>query len=325
MYEAGVAEIYDYSMTGPDPLRELIQHFGLQTIPMDAEQVLSSTAYCSTTFRACAANTAPKTAAAIEAFRKRCADMVSPIEYYEGVGAHDNEHPWAYLSCEQVLDKEVTDPTAKRFFKVMARSDIATESHNTNGLNALKNFVMDVEGYIGLYSIQNGNEQLIEGLRSEVDADIQLNHRVLKVGKTDERPLPAQHDEREGAGDARLRPGADVPAALVAGHDALGRRRAAQVDGQARRLFRPAGALPARFDPVRRAVLGRADPRRLVHVGSIRRLLRLQRGRPSRRRQARRAELADRRLRCLGVCQSQRPGTDRRCAEVAAIIVRRRP
>ena len=24
MYEAGVAEIYDYSMTGPDPLRELI-------------------------------------------------------------------------------------------------------------------------------------------------------------------------------------------------------------------------------------------------------------------------------------------------------------
>src|SRR5258708_32561896 len=66
----------------------------------------------------------------------------------------------------------------------MARSDLATESHNTNGLNALKNFVMDVEGYIGLYSIQNGNEQLIECLRSEVDADIRLDHRVLKVGKT---------------------------------------------------------------------------------------------------------------------------------------------
>src|SRR5258705_190364 len=66
----------------------------------------------------------------------------------------------------------------------MARSDIATESHNTNGLNALKNFVMDVEAYIGLYSIQNGNEQLIGCLQSEVDADIQLNHRVLKVGKT---------------------------------------------------------------------------------------------------------------------------------------------
>ena len=184
-YEAGVAEIYDYSMTGPDPLRELIQHFGLQTIPMDAEQVqldgelLNDVPGMRRKYGA-------KTADAIEAFRKRCAEMVSPNEYYEGVGAHDNEHPWAYITAEELLDREVDDATAKRFFKVMARSDIATESHNTNGLNALKNFVMDVEGYIGLYSIQNGNEQLIECLQSEVDADIQLNHRVLKVGKTDD-------------------------------------------------------------------------------------------------------------------------------------------
>src|SRR6266436_2355035 len=184
MYEAGVAEIYDYSMTGPDPLRELIQHFGLQTIPMDAEQVLLDGELL---------NDVPgmrrkygaKTAEAIEAFRNRCAEMVSPIEYYEGVGAHDNEHPWAFITCEELLDREVEDSTAKRFLKVMARSDIATESHNTNGLNALKNFVMDIEGYIGLYSIQNGNEQLVDCLLSEVDADIQLNHRVLKVGKTE--------------------------------------------------------------------------------------------------------------------------------------------
>ncbi|MBA7468099.1 hypothetical protein ES707_03340 [subsurface metagenome] len=183
MYEAGVAEIYDYSMTGPDPLRELIQHFGLQTIPMDAEQVQLDGVLL---------NDVPgmrrkfgeKTAAAIEGFRKRCSGMMSPLQYYEGVGAHDNEHPWAYKTCEQVLDEEVSDPTAKRFFKVMARSDLATEAHNTNGLNALKNFVMDIDGYIGLYSIQNGNEQLIECLRSEVNADIQFNHRVLKVGKT---------------------------------------------------------------------------------------------------------------------------------------------
>jgi protoporphyrinogen oxidase/SAM-dependent methyltransferase len=183
MYEAGVAEIYDYSMTGPDPLRELIQHFGLQTIPMDAEQVqldgelLNDVPGMRRKYGA-------KTADAIEAFRGMCAEMVSPIEYYEGVGAHDNEHPWAYLTAEEVLDREVDDATAKRFLKVMARSDIATESHNTNGLNALKNYVMDVDGYIGLYSIQNGNEQLIDCLQSEVDADIQLNHRVLKVGKT---------------------------------------------------------------------------------------------------------------------------------------------
>ncbi len=185
LYEAGVAEIYDYSMTGPDPLRDLIQHFGLQTIPMDAEQVMLDGELL---------NDVPgmrrkygdKTADAIVAFRERCAGLISPTEYYEGVGAQDNEHPWIDVNCEELLDREVTDPVAKRFFKVMARSDIATESHNTNGLNALKNFVMDVDGYIGLYSIQNGNEQLITCLQSEVDADIQLNHRVLEVGKTEQ-------------------------------------------------------------------------------------------------------------------------------------------
>ena len=183
MYEAGVAEIYDYSMTGPDPLRELIQHFGLQTIPMDAAQVQLDSELLNDV-PDMRRKYGPKTADAIEAFRRKCTELVSPIEYYGGVGAHDNEHPWAHLTAEEVLDREVDDATAKHFFKVMARSDIATESHNTNGLNALKNFVMDVDGYIGLYSIQNGNEQLIECLQSEVDADIQLNHRILKVGKT---------------------------------------------------------------------------------------------------------------------------------------------
>ena len=304
MYEAGVAEIYDYSMTGPDPLRELIQHFGLQTIPMDAEQVqldgelLNDVPGMRRKYGA-------KTADAIEAFRKRCTDMVSPVEYYEGVGAHDNEHPWAYMTCEEVLDREVDDPTAKRFFKVMARSDIATESHNTNGLNALKNFVMDVDGYIGLYSIQNGNEQLIECLRSEVDADIQLNHRVLKVGKTEAGRY--QLNMMNGKGPETR----DFDLVLMClPHSWLATMRwdgeaAAQVDGQARRLFRPAGALSAGLDPVRRAVLGREDPGRLVHVGSVRRLLRLQRRRAPRRRQARRAELADRRLRRAGVRQSR--------------------
>ncbi|MBV8792615.1 MAG: FAD-dependent oxidoreductase, partial [Pseudolabrys sp.] len=185
MYEAGVAEIYDYSMIGPDPLRELIQHFGLQTIPMDAAQVQLDGELLDDV-DGMRRKYGSRTAAAIEAFRKRCTELITPAQYYEGVGAHDNEHPWAFENAEAVLDREVSDPVAKRFFKVMARSDLATESHNTSGLNALKNYVMDVDGYIGLYSIQNGNEQLIERLREEIDAEIQFNHRVLSVGKTEQ-------------------------------------------------------------------------------------------------------------------------------------------
>jgi monoamine oxidase/SAM-dependent methyltransferase len=185
LYEAGVAEIYDYSMLGPDPLRDLVQHLGLQTIPMDAEQVQLDGEVLDDV-RGMRRKYGSATADAIEAWRKRCSQMISPQEYYEGVGSHDNEHPWAFVNCEELLDREVKDPVAKRFIKVMARSDLATESHNTNGLNALKNFVMDIDGYIGLYSIQNGNEQIIERLREEIDADIKFNYRVLKVGKSDE-------------------------------------------------------------------------------------------------------------------------------------------
>ena len=134
MYEAGVAEIYDYSMTGPDPLRDLIQHFGLQTIPMDAEQVLLDGELLNDVpgmRRRYGAGTAD----AILEFRKRCSEMISPAEYYEGIGAQDNEHPWADMTAEELLDREVDDPVARRFFKVMARSDIATETHNTSGLD----------------------------------------------------------------------------------------------------------------------------------------------------------------------------------------------
>src|SRR6201982_1504180 len=99
LYQAGVAEIYDYSMTGPDPLRELIQHFGLQTIPMDAEQVLLDGELLNDV-AGMRRKYGAKTAEAIEAFRETCTEMVSPLEYYEGAGAHHNEHPRASLTCE---------------------------------------------------------------------------------------------------------------------------------------------------------------------------------------------------------------------------------
>ena len=317
IYEAGVAEIYDYSMTGPDPLRELIQHFGLQTIQMDAEQVLLDGELLNDV-PACAANTEPRRRTPSKRSASVAAEMVSPIEYYEGVGAHDNEHPWAYITAEELLDREVDDATAKRFFKVMARSDIATESHNTNGLNALKNFVMDVDGYIGLYSIQNGNEQLIECLQSEVDADIQLNHRVLKVGKTaagrDQLNMMNGKGPETRDFDLVLM---CLPHSWLAtmGWDGEGLRQS--MVKHVSYFDRPAHYLRVSilFDS---PVLGRQDPGLLVHVGSLRRLLCLQRGLPPRRRPSRRAQLADRGFRRARFRQSRRQGADRCRAQIVA-------
>src|SRR5579884_438254 len=39
-YEAGAAELYDYSQLGPDPLRELVAALGLSTSPMAGDTVV---------------------------------------------------------------------------------------------------------------------------------------------------------------------------------------------------------------------------------------------------------------------------------------------
>lgn len=184
LYEAGVAEIYGYSQLGPDPLREMIEGFGFQTIPMDS-QALHLDGELLDGIEGMRRRYGDATADAILAFRARCAELMSQQAYYEGAGKHDNNHPWMFMSADDVLEQEVADPNARRFFRAMARSDIASEGHLSNGLNALKNYLMDVDGYIDVYSIQNGNEQLVEGLSAHLDAEVFLNHRVLRVGKAE--------------------------------------------------------------------------------------------------------------------------------------------
>ncbi len=186
LYEAGVAEIYDYSMIGPDPLRELIEDtLGLATVGMDSDAVAMDGELMND-LGAVRAKYGDRTADAIQAFRRRCGMMMSPMQYYEGASKDDNNHPWAGISQEELLEREVQDPAAKRFFKVMARSDVASEPHVTNGLNALKNFVMDIDGYIGLYSIVGGNERLIDGLKQQIDAEIRFDHRVRRIGRAED-------------------------------------------------------------------------------------------------------------------------------------------
>jgi monoamine oxidase/SAM-dependent methyltransferase len=181
LYEAGVAEIYGYWHLGPDPLREMIDGFGLETVPMDSSTVAMDGKIIATIDDLKAAYGA-RTANAVKSFRKTCASMLTPAQYYEGVGKDDNAHPWVGMSCQDLLEREVTDETARKFFKIAARSDIASEPHLTNGLNGLKNFLMDVDGYIELYSIKGGNEQLIDKLVKSYTDTIELNSRVLRVG-----------------------------------------------------------------------------------------------------------------------------------------------
>ncbi len=188
LYEAGVAEIYGYGSLGPDPLRDLIEGFGLGTVPMDSDTVVMDNNVMVGVDGVKQVYGA-KTANAVKAFRKACGQMLSPAQYYEGVGKEDNSHPWTNISCQDLLEKSVADETARKFFKIAARSDIASEPHLTNGLNGLKNFLMDLDGYIDLYSIVGGNEQLIHKLIEHNQKDktnkVELESRVLRCGKSD--------------------------------------------------------------------------------------------------------------------------------------------
>jgi protoporphyrinogen oxidase/SAM-dependent methyltransferase len=185
LYEAGVAEIYGYWMLGPDPLREMIDGFGLETVPMDSETVQMD-GRLARGLDGVRATFGARTANAIKAFRKKCTRQLSPAQYYEGVGKDDNTHAWMSRTGQEVLEEEVDDELARKFFKITSRSDVASEPHLTSGLNALKNFLMDVDGYIELYSIKGGNEKLIEKLAAACTDTIQLHSRVLKVSRNED-------------------------------------------------------------------------------------------------------------------------------------------
>ena len=63
----------------------------------------------------------------------------------------------------------------------MAHSDVAAAPHQTNGLNFLKNVVMDVDGYMDIFSVVGGNEQIVDAACRELDAEIRASANVTAV------------------------------------------------------------------------------------------------------------------------------------------------
>jgi len=182
IYEAGVAEVYDYGMIGPDPLQQLIGELGLKTTPIDGQTVVVDGKVLRNEHEI-AEHCGEAALMAVEDFRRRAAAMM-PIEtWHEGFWQDDNEHPWARRTCEEILN-EVADPAARKFLKVAVHSDLATEPHLTSGLNGLKNFVMDVPGYVRQCSIDGGMEMLPRALQENlIRTCLELNSPVVGVEK----------------------------------------------------------------------------------------------------------------------------------------------
>jgi protoporphyrinogen oxidase/SAM-dependent methyltransferase len=181
LYEAGTAELYDYSMIGQDPLHQFIRKLGLSTIPMNGGSVVLNGSLLRTKAdirQLCGRVTAD----AIDAFRREAAAQMTPRHYCAGRWEDDNRHPWAAKSYRAILDA-IPDQTARRYIEVLVHSDIATEPHLTNGLNGLKNFLMNLKQYVRLYTITGGIERLVDALGEKLPAQLWLQRRVVSVEK----------------------------------------------------------------------------------------------------------------------------------------------
>lgn len=185
VYEAGVAELYDYAHLGPDPIKELIAALDLEILPIQGpavvlgEKILSNDKDIE---RLCG----PATLKALDDFYRTCRELFSPAEYYEGHSDDDNVHPWAGKTWKDVLD-EIPDETARKYVVVASKSDVATEPHLTSALDGLKNVLMDDPNYLRLYSIVGGNEQLTRRIVDNLTAtDIRLNAAVTRVDRNDD-------------------------------------------------------------------------------------------------------------------------------------------
>lgn len=178
-YEAGAAEFYDYSIVGPDPLRELVSDCGLSIVPIggcgmlvdgrvlangdDLRDVLGMEA-----------------AAALAAFDRQAHDAVGPHDFYRG----DTEARPRDGRRFDALLAGIRHPAARRHVEQFIHSDLATEPEHTSVAYGLDNYLMNDPSYMGLYAIDGGNERLITALATRIRANQRLRHTVTAVGRT---------------------------------------------------------------------------------------------------------------------------------------------
>jgi monoamine oxidase len=178
-YEAGAAELYDYSQLGPDPLRQLVAELGLTTNPMwgDAvvlgDEVLETYADVRRAFGAQAVRELKK-------FDARAWNAISPTQYYESDWKEDNAHALSRTSFQALL-ATIKDERAREYVRVCVHSDLATEPHRTSAMYGLQNYLMTEPEYMRLYTIEGGIERLTQELARRTTAAVKLGHAVTRV------------------------------------------------------------------------------------------------------------------------------------------------
>lgn len=180
-YEAGAAELYDYSPVGEDSLRELVAELGLSAVPMRGSAVIMNHRVLSN-LDDVGEHLGPRARESLVVFDRRARDRVSPREFYH------SDDPAGGRPCPpdprfDALLADISEPAARRFVEALIHSDLATEPGRTSATYGLHNYLMNDPAYMQLYSIAGGNERLVRELAGRVRASVRLEHAAVRVGR----------------------------------------------------------------------------------------------------------------------------------------------
>jgi monoamine oxidase len=173
-YEAGAAELYDYSAVGPDPLRELIAELGLPVAPMEGNKVIA-------TGRSWSA----ASYAALDEFDRRARSWMSPRGFYgnDRQSFELEPDPLGAQRFDSML-ATIPDSSVKNYIETLVHSDLATEPALTSAEYGLQNYLMNDPAYLKLYTIPGGIERLTNELAARIAADVRYRQEVIRVERT---------------------------------------------------------------------------------------------------------------------------------------------
>lgn len=184
-YEAGAAELYDYSPVDEDPLKALVAELGLTINPMGGSAVIMN--------HEVLANQddlrdrlGPEALQELLDFDRSARDAMSPRDFYDAddVAAVAAAPAPDAPRFDRTLDR-MRSPAARRYVESLIHSDLATEPRLTSVCYGLQNYVMNHPSYMQLYSVDGGNERIPRELAARIRADVRLRHRVTAVERID--------------------------------------------------------------------------------------------------------------------------------------------
>jgi protoporphyrinogen oxidase len=181
-YEAGAAELYDYSHLDTDSLKELIFELGLPIQLMGGSAVIMNDRLLSNV-EDIRDNFGSNVLNSLLHFHRIAKDEITPFEFYNSDYPEGVPVPPPARNFEHFLN-DCTVPESKSFIENLIHSDLATEGAHTSITYGLQNYLMNDPTYMRLYCIEGGNEKLTQALAERINATIRLQTSVLSISKS---------------------------------------------------------------------------------------------------------------------------------------------